>query len=68
MCLGVSEPKKQMAAQSTAYALHNWQGKQALAKENEERKSTSVKYLRYMGYGLFSPTMTCQYWNVASYI
>ena len=27
---------KQLAAQSTAYALRNWQGKHAFVKENEK--------------------------------
>ena len=53
LCLGVSKPTKRLAAQSTAYALRNRQGKQAFVKENEkkdenEKKSKSVKSLRYM--------------------
>ena len=35
LCLGVSEPVL-LAAQSTAYALRNRQGKQAFIKENEK--------------------------------
>ena len=34
--LDVSEPTKRLAAQSTAYALRNRQGKQAFVKENEK--------------------------------
>ena len=37
LCLGVSEPTKQLAAQRTAYVLCNRQGKQALLKENEKK-------------------------------
>ena len=44
---------KRLAAQVTAYALRNWQGKQAFVKKNEKtrkkigkKKSKSVKYLR----------------------
>ena len=33
--LGVSEPTKQLAAQSTAYALRKWQCKQTFVKKNE---------------------------------
>ena len=36
MCLGVSEPTKQAAAQITAAALANRQGNQAIVKENEK--------------------------------
>ena len=35
-CLGVSESTKRLAAQSTAYALRNRQGKQAFIKESEK--------------------------------
>ena len=35
--LGVSEPTKRLAAQSTAYALRNRQIKQAIVKENEKK-------------------------------
>ena len=35
-CLDVSEPTKRLAAQSTAYALRNWQGKLAFVKQNEK--------------------------------
>ena len=38
LCLGVSEPTKWLAAQSTAYTLRNRQDKQAFAKENEKKK------------------------------
>ena len=37
LCLGVSESTKRLAAQSTAYALRNRQGKQAIVKENETK-------------------------------
>ena len=37
MCFGVSEPTKQLAAQSTAIALPNWQDNQAFFKENESK-------------------------------
>ena len=33
--LGVSEPTKRLAAQSTVYALRKWQCKQTFVKENE---------------------------------
>ena len=36
LCLGVSEPTKQLTAQSTAYGLRNRQGKQTFVKENEK--------------------------------
>ena len=36
LCLGVSEPTKRLAAQSTAYALN---GKQAFVKENVKKIS-----------------------------
>ena len=36
LCLGVSEPTKWLAAQSTVYALSNRHGKQAFVKENEK--------------------------------
>ena len=36
LCLGVFEPTKRLAAQSTAYVLRNRQGKQAFLKENEK--------------------------------
>ena len=36
LCLGVSEPTKQLTAQSTAHGLRNRQGKQTFAKENEK--------------------------------
>ena len=50
LCLGVSGPTKWLAAQSTAYASRNWQGKQVFVKENEnnEKKSKYLKSLRYM--------------------
>ena len=37
LCLGVFEPTKQLAAQSTAYALRKRQGKQVFVKENEKK-------------------------------
>ena len=48
LCLGVSEPTKRLAAQSTADALRNRKRKQAYVKENEKKsvkKSKSVKSL-----------------------
>ena len=36
LCLGVSEPSKRLIAQSTAYALRNRQGKQAIVNKNEK--------------------------------
>ena len=48
LCLGVSDPTNRLAAQSTAYPLRDRQGKQAFVKENEKKKSKSVKYLIYM--------------------
>ena len=49
MCLGVSEPTKRLAAQSTAYTLSNRQGEQAFAKESEKKKKMKTrKSLRYM--------------------
>ena len=45
LCLGVSEPTKRLAAQSTAYTLRNRQDKQTFVKENK-KKSKSVKSLR----------------------
>ena len=36
LCLGVSKPTKRLAAQSTACALRNRQGKLAFVKENEK--------------------------------
>ena len=42
-CLGVSEPIKRLAAQSTAYALRNGQGKQASIKENEKNMNRMKK-------------------------
>ena len=36
LCVGVSEPTKWLAAQSTAHGLRNQQAKQAFAKENEK--------------------------------
>ena len=47
LCLGVSEPTKRLAAQSTAYVLCNQKGKQEFVKGNEIKKSKSVKSLRY---------------------
>ena len=41
LCLDVSEPTNRLAAQSTAYALRNRQGKLAFVKENE--KNVCVK-------------------------
>ena len=35
--IGVFEPTKRLAAQSTAYALRNGQGKHRFAKENEKK-------------------------------
>ena len=43
LCLGVSEPTKQFAAQRTAYALDNRQGKQAFAKKNEKKRKEKKK-------------------------
>ena len=43
LCLGVSEPTKWLAAQSTAYTLRNRQDKQAFAKENEKKKKKKKK-------------------------
>ena len=40
LCLGASEPAKRLAAQSTAYILHNQQGKQAFVKENDKKKKS----------------------------
>ena len=37
MCLGVSEPTKWLAAQSTATALPNRQGNQTFFKENKNK-------------------------------
>ena len=42
LCLGASEPAKRLAAQSTAYILHNQQGKQAFVKENDKKNHTHV--------------------------
>ena len=36
--IGVSEPIKRLAAQSTAYTLCNHQGKQVFVKENKKQK------------------------------
>ena len=60
MCSGVSEPIKQLVAQSTTYPLRNRQGKQAFVKENKkknekEKKPKSVKSMRYMN-EFFFPT------------
>ena len=43
LCLSVSEPTKQLAAQRTAYALGNRQGKQAFVKKNEKKKKKNEK-------------------------
>ena len=40
LCLGVSEPTKRLAAQSKAYTLCNWKGKQAFVKENDKKNLT----------------------------
>ena len=37
MCLGVSDPTKRLAVQSTVTALSNLQGNQAFVKENENK-------------------------------
>ena len=37
LCLGVSGPTKRLAAKSTAYALRNRQGKQAIVKESKKK-------------------------------
>ena len=37
MCLGVSDPTKQLAVQSTVTALPNRQDDQAFVKENENK-------------------------------
>ena len=69
MCLGVSEPAERLAAQNTAYALRNWQGKQAIVKKrkknekNEKKKSKSVRSLRCMN-ELFSQLMATHYLKV----
>ena len=39
LCIGVSEPTKRLAAQSTAYALRNQHSKQAFVKENVKKIS-----------------------------
>ena len=39
LCSGISEPTKRLALKSTAYALRNWQVKQAFVKENEKKKN-----------------------------
>ena len=38
LCLGVSEPTKRLAAQSTAYTLCNRQDKQTFVKESKKKK------------------------------
>ena len=43
LCLGVSEPTKRLNIQSTAYALRDWQGKQAFVKESEKIKNEKFK-------------------------
>ena len=43
LCSGISEPTKRLAPKSTAYALRNWQVKQAFVKENEKKKKTMEK-------------------------
>ena len=64
---------KGLAAQSTAYASRNWQGKQAIVKEifkkwkNEKKKSKFVKSLRSMD-RFFSRLMTSHYLKAASYM
>ena len=45
LCLGVSEPTRRLAAQNTAYALRNRQGKQAFVKENEKKKKMKKRNL-----------------------
>ena len=74
MCLGVSEPTKRLAAQSTAYGLRNWQIKLTFVKENtkkkkneknEKKKPKSVKpYIEEF----FSRLLTSYYLTFASYI
>ena len=70
LCLGVSKPTKELDAKNTAYALFNWQGKQAFAKGNEKKKkSKSVKFLRCIDD--FFPDdflITSHYFKVASYV
>ena len=41
--LSAFKPTKRLAAQSTAYTLHNWQGKQAFVKENEKKERKKWK-------------------------
>ena len=38
LCLGVSEPRKRLAAQSTTYALRNRSGKRHLSKKMKKKK------------------------------
>ena len=38
LCLGVSEPTKQFAAQSTTYVMRNRQSKEPFAKKKKKRK------------------------------
>ena len=75
MSLDISESTKRLAAQSTAYALRNWQDKQAFVKENEnikikneKKKSKSVKSLRYIDVistNDFSLLESCQLYIIA---
>ena len=77
--LGVSQPTKRSATQSTAYILRNLQDKQSFFKENEKKerknvkkKSKSVKSLRHMD-EFFFPTNdfslleSCQLYLIAKY-
>ena len=60
MCLGVSEPTKQLAAQSTAYALGNRQGKQAFIKKKKKIKKKQPN-------NDFSVLESCQLYITAKY-
>ena len=72
LCLGVSEPTKRLAAQSTAYTLCNRRDKQTFVKESKKKKSKSVKSLRYKDEFFFTRLMSFQYlkfvYNYVSYI
>ena len=42
LCLGVSEPTKRLAAQSTAYTLCNRQDNQTFVKESKKKKNLNL--------------------------
>ena len=58
--LGVSEPTERLTAQSTAYAVRNWQDKQPFVEENGKRNLDI--------WMISSLLMTSHYLKVASYI